>query len=55
MKSVLYPVMRIVTLASERTRNMRALTVLDWLAGVLLHWHIRGVRWTPTRSPLGRR
>ena len=43
MKSALYPAMRIVALASERTRNLRALTVLDWLAGVLLRWHTRGV------------
>lgn len=43
MKSVLYPVMRIVTLASERTRNPHVLTAWDWLAGVLLHWHVRGV------------
>ncbi len=43
MKSALYPAMRIVALASERTSNLHALTVLDWLAGVLLHWHVRGV------------
>ncbi|OQA23115.1 MAG: hypothetical protein BWY63_00440 [Chloroflexi bacterium ADurb.Bin360] len=43
MKSALYPAMRIVALASERTSNLRALMALDWLAGVLLRWHTRGV------------